>query len=378
MSIFIKNKDGFGDLRPTSFPLEIDLSNLIIDNPEIFPITKCTEEGTKWIPISVEVKLETGELDILGIDDAGGIYIIESKLYRNEEKKTVRQQVTDYYYALLKLKEQPTGWEKFCDKIKTANKSKEAEPYVFHNKNLEDVIKEHVEEDFERCLSGIKNSFEKGKYTLVVAMDRIPKKLRTSIDGQNEIDAKNRIPTFALEINEFETTTSEKIVTTSTYPYDLAEIKQRKPATRGEDSDKDTFQKYFEKTKLTDEQRRKFNEVRKVIEKPAREIFYGANPNNPIIYPYYDTVADGDRAPVSLGSDGCFQFKLDALYGYVKNAGPSQETKESELWKEQILSIPELKKFYGKRGWNSYLKPEEWMPVHKEIIKILKVLITNE
>ena len=142
MSIFIKNKDGFGDLRPTSFPLEIDLSNLIIDNPEIFPITKCTEEGTKWIPISVEVKLETGELDILGIDDAGGIYIIESKLYRNEEKKTVRQQVTDYYYALLKLKEQPTGWEKFCDKIKTANKSKEAEPYVFHNKNLEDVITE--------------------------------------------------------------------------------------------------------------------------------------------------------------------------------------------------------------------------------------------
>ena len=81
MSVFIKDKDGFGHLQSTSFPHEIDLSNLIINNPEIFPITNYSEEGTKWIPISVEVKLETGELDILGIDDAGGIYIIESKLY---------------------------------------------------------------------------------------------------------------------------------------------------------------------------------------------------------------------------------------------------------------------------------------------------------
>ena len=136
MSVFIKNDDGYGDLRLVHFPHEIDLSNLIINNPEIFPITNYSEEGTKWIPIAVEVKLETGELDILGIDDAGDIYIIESKLFRNEDKKTVRQQVTDYCHALLKLKEQPTGWEKFCDKIKIANKSKEAESYVFHNKNL--------------------------------------------------------------------------------------------------------------------------------------------------------------------------------------------------------------------------------------------------
>ena len=157
-----------------------------------------------------------------------------------------------------------------------------------------------------------------------------------------------------------------------------SEIKEKKHAARGEAGDKEGFERRFAITAKTwkDEQRRKFNEVRKVIEKPAKgKIFYGANPNNPIIYPYYDTVADGDRAPVSLGSDGCFQFKLDAVRGYVKNTGPGQPTKESEVWEKQISSVPELKKFYEKRGGGSYLKPEEWMPVHEEIIKILKVLI---
>ena len=56
MSVFIKNKDEFDDLTPISFPHEIDLSNLIINNSEIFPITNYSEEGTKWIPISVEVQ----------------------------------------------------------------------------------------------------------------------------------------------------------------------------------------------------------------------------------------------------------------------------------------------------------------------------------
>lgn len=375
MSVFIKNKDEFDDLTPISFPHEIDLSNLIINNSEIFPITNYSEEGTKWIPISVEVKLETGELDILGIDDAGDIYIIESKLFRNEDKKTVRQQVTDYYYALLKLKEQPTGWEKFREKIKIANKSKEAEPYVFHNKNLEEMIKEKVvDEDFDRCLNGIKNSFENGRYTLVVAMDRIPKKLRISIDGQNEIDVKHKIPTFALEINEFETTSNEKIVVTSTYPYDLAEIKRRKSVTRGEANDVDSFERRFEKTKLTDDERRIFNEFRKEIEELANDISYGTGVN-PMIYPYFDKAAGGDRSPLSLGSDGNLRIKFEALFDYVNSTDTDQNIKESDIWKEKFSKVPELKKIYDKGNWSRYMKPEDWLPVQKEITKILKEIL---
>ena len=73
MGVLIKKNDKFDDLQSTSFPLELDLSKLIIYNPEVFPIRNYSEEGEKWFPVSVEVGLETGELDILGIDDAGGM-----------------------------------------------------------------------------------------------------------------------------------------------------------------------------------------------------------------------------------------------------------------------------------------------------------------
>ena len=384
-NVSIKNDKGeYEPLQPKHFTGkngEREFSNLLIRNPEIFPKKWYEPEGSNWIPISVEVKLDTGYVDILGIDDAGGIYIIESKLDSNSSgKRTVRQQVADYTYALLELAKKTNGWEKFCDKIKTANEGEicKEQNYVFRNQNLEEIIENNWKENSERCLKGIENNFKNGNYTLVIAIDIIPKNLRTSIDGQNEIDAEHRIPVFALEMNEFPIKPNEKIVVTSTYPYDLAEIKEKKSTARGEANDKEVFERRFAITAETwaDKDRRIFNEVRKVIEKPAKgKIFYGANPNNPIIYPYYDTLADGDRAPVSLGSDGCFQFKLDALYGYVKNTGPGQPTKESEVWEKQISSIPELKKFYEKRGPGSYLKPEEWMPVHKEIIKILKVLL---
>ena len=375
MAVFIKKNNNFDNLKSTSFPLEIDLSNLIIHNPEVFPIYNYSEEGTKWIPVSVEMRLETGELDIFGIDYVGGLYIIESKLFQNHEKKTVRQQVIDYCFALRKLKERKNGWNEFCDKIATANKSKEAKLYNFHNKTLEEIVKNSVPPDhLENCLNGIKNNFEKGNYTLVVAMDRIPNNLRISIDGHNEMEVEHRVPTFALIINEFQTLSDEKIVVTSTYPYDLAEIKRKKSRIRGEENDEVSFKKHLNKSNLSDEQRKIFDEFAEEIKKLATDVTYGTA-TTPSLLPHFDTVAGGDRSPLGLGSDGNLRFKLDALYEYVKNAGTGQNTKESDSWQKKIKTIPELERFYNKRGWNSYLKPEEWMPVYKELIKILKELI---
>ena len=100
-NVSIKNDKGeYEPLQPKHFTGkngEREFSNLLIQNPEIFPKKWYEPEGSDWIPISVEVNLDTGFLDILGIDDAGGIYIIESKLDSNSSgKRTVRQQVADY------------------------------------------------------------------------------------------------------------------------------------------------------------------------------------------------------------------------------------------------------------------------------------------
>ena len=129
---------------------------------------------------------------------------------------------------------------------------------------------------------------------------------------------------------------------------------------------------------MDDEQRKIFDEFTEEIKVlSGNRITYGTGAT-PMILPYFDTVADGERAPVKLSSSGDFKFKLDALYGYVKNSGPGIATQESKLWEEKISSIPELKKIFDKTGtYGTFLKPEIWMPLHKEIIKILKELIIN-
>ena len=119
MVVFIKDSNGIADTRPIDFEKghEKELENLIIDNPEIFPVKDFSGGASaKWIPITKQLHLETGYLDTLGIDDEGTIYIIENKLSVNPDKKTVRQQVSDYAFGLINLKEYFDGWEKFCEK----------------------------------------------------------------------------------------------------------------------------------------------------------------------------------------------------------------------------------------------------------------------
>ena len=62
-------------------------------------------------------------------------------------------------------------------------------------------------------------------------MDEIPKALRISIDGWNEVAPNEKIPAFAIEINQFQTN-KDTIAVASTYPYNLEDAK-RKKSSRG-------------------------------------------------------------------------------------------------------------------------------------------------
>ena len=386
MSVFIKKDDGFEEPVPTIFEKEEVFGNLIIDNPEIFPIGKFTRSGSEWKPIAVEMEVGNGlgRLDVLGIDNEGCIYIIENKLHKNSQKKTLRQQGTDYAFGLRDLKERHDGWERFKKRIERANKSKYAKGKKFHNQSLEEIIKKFEEfdsvEDYQRCLNEVKNNFEQGNYTLVVAMDRIPPGLRTSIAGHNGIDVKHEVPLFALEVNQFETTKGE-IIVASTYPYDLEGLvgKGGDKNRRGE-NDIESFQKYYEeKTQpgFEEDERKKFDEFRQEIEKLAEEdIWYGRSVV-PQIYAKFKNIGGGEKYFVQISADGNLRFMFENFLIYIKNAGGGKATKESVLLKEKFETNPALKEAlwtrWKKSGkWGRYNKPKEWMPVYTEIIKILK------
>ena len=229
-------------------------------------------------------------------------------------------------------------------------------------------------------MNEVKNNFEQGDYTLVVAMDRIPPGLRISIAGHNGIDAKHEVPLFALEVNQFDTTKG-KIIVASTYPYDLQDLKGKggDKNRRGE-NDIESFQKYYEeKTQpgFEEDERKKFDEFRQEIEKLAEEdIWYGRSVV-PQIYAKFKNIGGGEKYFVQISADGNLRFMFENFYDYIKNAGTGKSTKESVLLKEKFETNPALKKAlwtrWKKSGkWGRYNKPKEWMPVYTEIIKILK------
>ena len=377
MVVFIKDSNGIVDTKPIDFEEghEGELENLIIDNPEIFPVKDFSGGASaKWIPITKQLHLETGYLDTLGIDDEGTIYIIENKLSVNPDKKTVRQQVSDYAFGLLDLKEYFDGWKKFCEKIENANKSKTAEGRSFHNKSLEEIIKENVDADsFDECWDGVKTNFDAGHYTLVVAMNRIPRPLRIAIDGQNEIDEKHKYPLFALEVNEFQGDSDKTIIVTSTYPFDLDDLKRKKSQSREVyENNMKRFQEQFEDTfSGAEEQRKIFDDFRVELEKISRTEF-----NDSVtvkILPRFDNYA-ATKSPIVLVSNGDFKFQFDKLKEYEHNAGPGRLTNEARELKEKMSMIPEIKKVFDEKPDNVELriKPEIWLPHQKQMLKIIK------
>ena len=273
------------------------------------------------------------------------------------------------------LKEYFDGWKQFCEKIENSNKSKTAEGRSFHNKSLEEIIKENVDADsFDEYWDGVKTNFDAGHYTLVVAMNRIHKPLRIAIDGQNEIDEKHKYPLFALEVNEFDGDSNKTIIVTSTYPFDLDDLKRKKSQSRElYENDEKRFQEQFEDTfSGAEEQRKIFDDFRVELEKIASNTEFNTGATVKIL-PRFDNFA-ATRSPILLVSNGDFKFQFDKLKEYEHNAGPGRLTNEARELKEKMSMIPEIKKEFDKKPdiVELRIKPEIWLPHQKQMLKIIK------
>jgi hypothetical protein len=374
LSVFIKDKKKFKRHKAKKFKDEEELGRLIIDHPEIVPVDQFSELGGDLIPITREMKLETGELDVLGINKEGEIFLIENKLWRNtSDKKKVRSQAADYIFALLNLKEYFDGWDQFRDLIKKANKYEESKGRSFQDKSLEEIIEKNVgKEDSEECLKNVKHNFDEGNYTLIVAMDEIPKALRISIDGWNEVAPNEKIPAFAIEINQFQTN-KDTIAVASTYPYNLEDAKRKKSSRGNKNYDAKDFQKSYEKEgkpNLKEDKRKIFDKFREEIVKLSSDTWY-ANGRVPQLTLKFNNIGGGRNWVVDLSPNGKLRIIFENLYRWDNSNQLFKRTQADTLKKKfETTRLYKIWKDTGK--WGRYNLPEEWMPDYKKILKILK------
>jgi hypothetical protein len=102
MSIIIsKNGKNAQKVDQANVDKEDYLQNYIHQNPESIPVYEI-EEDKRLFVAAREFSTESGPIDALAVDKDGDIYIVETKLYKNPDKRTVVAQALDYGAALWK------------------------------------------------------------------------------------------------------------------------------------------------------------------------------------------------------------------------------------------------------------------------------------
>ncbi|MCK4421504.1 DUF91 domain-containing protein, partial [candidate division WOR-3 bacterium] len=112
--IISKNGKGARRVEKTSFKQEEELQKYIFENPDCIPIEDIKED-VQFVILDREFPVSVGSIDALGVDSEGDIYIIETKLYKNPDKRRVLAQVLDYGAALWDLYKSPDDFISLID-----------------------------------------------------------------------------------------------------------------------------------------------------------------------------------------------------------------------------------------------------------------------
>lgn len=94
-------KPGQGAKKVTQMPISQEeyLQKYIHDNPDIIPLDDIKED-LRLLVLAREFPASSGSIDALAVDDEGAVYIVETKLYKNPDKRLVVAQLLDYGAAL--------------------------------------------------------------------------------------------------------------------------------------------------------------------------------------------------------------------------------------------------------------------------------------
>jgi hypothetical protein len=173
MSIII-SQDGKNakKIDKSEFEGEDYLQNYIHENPGSIPVYEIDEDKRLFV-VKREFPTGSGPIDALAIDKDGEIYVVETKLYRNPDKRTVVAQAIDYGASLWRH----CTYDEFMIIVNSEMNKK-------FSKSFEEKIKDFYDLDDEQIISileAIKNNLQQGIIKFVILMDSIQDRLKDLI-----------------------------------------------------------------------------------------------------------------------------------------------------------------------------------------------------
>jgi hypothetical protein len=173
------------------FENEDYLQNYIHENPGSIPVYEI-EEDKKLLVVAREFPTESGPIDALAIDKDGDIYVVETKLYKNPDKRKVVAQAMDYGASLWRHR----TYDEFINLVNHEINKK-------FSISLQERIKNFFDLDDEQILSvldAIKNNLQQGIIKFVILMDAIEERLKDLIVYINQ---NSRFDIYAVQLEYY-------------------------------------------------------------------------------------------------------------------------------------------------------------------------------
>lgn len=176
-------------IDPSDFENESSLQKLIHDSPETIPLYEIKDD-VKLLVLAREWPTESGPIDALGVDRDGDIYIIETKLRKNPDKRDVVAQALDYGAALWRHAPATAELEAMFDASIRAKFN-----VGFREKLTEFFVLDEAGTD--GLMSNVSRNLNDGKFKFVIPMDRVHDRLKDLIVFLNQ---NSRFDIYAVEL----------------------------------------------------------------------------------------------------------------------------------------------------------------------------------
>lgn len=188
-------------IEESNFDKEDHLQQYIYENPSSIPLYDIKED-IKLLILIREYQTNSGPIDALGVDAEGNIYLVETKLYKNADKRTVVAQVLDYGASLWK---RGSDFNEFTASMDQASQK-------FFNMALNEKLKLFFgfnEEEVSLFWDNMKNNLNEGNFKFVVLMDKLHDRLKDLIVFLNQ---NSQFDLYAVELEYYKHDTFEIII----------------------------------------------------------------------------------------------------------------------------------------------------------------------
>ena len=177
-------------LDESDFEQEGKLQEYVKNNPDIIPIYEISEEARLLI-LAREFGTNSGRIDALGVDQDGNIYVIETKLYKNPDKRIVLAQALDYGASLWRHSGDGGG---FVELLKHKVKSQ-------FNVELEEKLQDFFElDDSQFLIDTMAKNVVNGNIKFVILMDKVDDRLKELVTYVNR---NSRFDIYAVELKYY-------------------------------------------------------------------------------------------------------------------------------------------------------------------------------